>query len=286
LKRPLPDTPEGFNAVFEFSTNQPLDDATAVYVNSIQAMDEWSRSDWNSPVTKDKTSTTAGLDGTYVVYTGLFSRTRKPKWSYVLLGLYRGVLEMTRQHYFYELQVQLWFQGRLIGVVIITKQGPTTQALGGSSVINGTLQTTNTTTSSISNADSGQITDPGYIINWKFNGVRIDSRELFTAILDAMITAASHAARDDCLTIYGISRLGNIRVDIQDLNNPRTRRLTYDVVLIAMSSLTKSVFQTTRRFEETEFDVEWGFTRFAKGSVTRVVSTLGNGTGGVAVGRC
>jgi len=86
--------------------------------------------------------------------------------------------------------------------------------------------------------------------------------------------------------MYGISRLGNIRVDIQGLDNPRTRRLTYDVVLNALSSLTKSVFQTTRRFEETEFDVGWGFTRFAKGSVTTVVSTLGNGTGGVAVGRC
>jgi len=124
-------------------------------------------------VTKDKPSTTQGLDGTYVVYTGLFSRTRKPKWSYVLLGLYQDVLEMTRQHYFYELQVQLRFQGRLIGVVITTKQGPTTQALGGSSVINGTLQTTTTTTSNISNADSGQITDPshlGHIINYRFNG--------------------------------------------------------------------------------------------------------------------
>ncbi|CAF9917848.1 MAG: hypothetical protein ALECFALPRED_000382 [Alectoria fallacina] len=195
---------------------------------------------------------------------------------------------MTRQSGFYKLSIFLLFQGHSVGYILIWKQSPTLRTLGGDIRINSTLQSIST--NSTLNAESGQVSDPNlplFVIDWNFDAQRVDGADLFTAILDAMVTTAAHDEAEDCPYIYGVSLSGDTVLNIHDTTifDPPAQKLSYGILLNSMSLIAKRVFLAQRRFAEIEFRLQWSGQTFAEGFIMKIGNALRNGTIGMAAER-
>ena len=114
--------------------------------------------------------------------------------GHAVLGLYKAGVEIAQGNMFFELVASLYIGDEKIGRFEVRPRkgwGPDSQLLDlGSGYANDTTTVM---------ADSGTILDPldrDFSIKFSWDGVRIKSQDIFTAILDGLAIAAEHANTD------------------------------------------------------------------------------------------
>ncbi|KAL8788684.1 MAG: hypothetical protein Q9195_007185 [Heterodermia aff. obscurata] len=290
LNYSIPPNPPGFSTRIEFG-NEPLN-PVGVYINAIGAMSEWSRNAWNS----EFTGTIGVVDsrlGIAITSVEIVQPKKRPalQMGYVLLGLQSGVLAMAESDQFRELVVFLQYQGAVQGVVEFTRGLRSDVALNSSSnssvLGRGIQDNINSLTQ-----DSGQVydMDPKYhwlSIDWRFDGRSILASEIFTTILDAMISTASEKPDAERSYVYGVSSSGNTAFNIHSLTYtpPGARKLTNDVIRESLYLIARYIFIKERKFLETDFTISIFRKKIAEGFFMKVSNLQGNQTVPTAIER-
>lgn len=273
-----PPDPDGFSADFVFGTKpvNPL----GVYVNAVEAMSKWSGNPWDSTVSGDGSVVNEKM-GVVAGFTAIVPPGSWPPFrlSYLLLGLYKGVNLMTERKDYRELTIWLKYRGALTGKIGFSpyiRQGLSRNASSKKAVP--TLATDYHL--GTSGSDQGRVTDPRgryhwFTIDWRFEGRTIHIADIFTAILDAMVTTAAQDPMLERPYINGVSSSGNCALNIHRKDDPRGRikKLTNGLIREGLLMIARHVFVQKRRFEELEFSL-LGFGRtIAEGFFLKV----GNG---------
>ena len=290
LNYSLPPSPPGFTTRIEFG-NKPLN-PVGVYSNAIGAMSEWSRNAWNS----EFTGTIGVVDyrlGIAIKCVEIVQAKRRPPMpmGYVLLGLQLGVVEMAESKQFRELVVFLQYQGVVQGVVEFTPSLNSDVVANSSSNITVLGGGTQDNVSSLSQ-DIGLVYDPDpqyhwLSIDWRFDGRSILASEIFTTILDAMISTASGKPDAERSHVYGVSSSGKTAFNIHELTYipPKARKLTNDLIRESLYLIAHFIFIKERRFLETEFAVLSFRKRIAEGFFMKIGDVQGNQTMPTAIQR-
>ncbi|KAL8822509.1 MAG: hypothetical protein Q9191_006757 [Dirinaria sp. TL-2023a] len=108
----------------------------------------------------------------------------------------------------------------------------------------------------------GEVYDPNpryhwLSIDWRFDGRTILASEIFTTIIDAMISTTSEKPDAQRPYIYGVSSSGNTAFNIHTLTYvPQgARELTNDLIRESLYLIARFIFIKERKFLETEFTV-------------------------------
>ncbi|KAG6991340.1 hypothetical protein G7Y79_00053g088230 [Physcia stellaris] len=286
----MPPIPPGFSTKIEFGS-KPLN-PVGVYINAIEAVREWSRNAWNSRFT----GTTGLIDsklGIAIRCVEIVQPKKGPSMQMgdVLLGLQSGVVAMAERNHFRELVVFLQYHGVVRGVVEFTQRLRSEFALdspSNSSTFGGGGQDN----SSSLTQDSGQVYDPNYkyhwlSIDWRFDGRTVPASEIFTTILDAMISTASEKPDAERSYIYGVSSSGNTGFNIHELTYtaPGGRKLTNNLICESLYLIARFIFMKERKFLETDFTVSIFRKTIAEGFFMKISDVEGNHTMPTAVER-
>ncbi|KAL8829502.1 MAG: hypothetical protein Q9191_001974 [Dirinaria sp. TL-2023a] len=283
--------PPGFDALIEFHTG--LINPLGVYINAIDAISSWCKTDWDS----EFIGTAAVIDprlGVSIKYTdrvGPESERPPIKLSYILLGLYQGVIRMSDKNQFREMTIWLRFENKIGGVIRIAHPfKPHTTLEGPSNSSN--LALTNGYNNVNSTEDSGEVLDPdpefhGLSIDWKFDGRTIHAIEVFTTILDAMVSTATERADAERSYVYGISFSGNTALNVHELSGAPShlRKVTNSLIRESLLLIAKYVFHQQRRFIELDFTIKDLTRGIAEGFFLKISSVQANGTRGTATAK-
>ena len=252
-----PKSPAGFQIEVIYHTPLQLLNPAGVYICAIQALAEWSGPSWDSMVHHDRLMEEPQLGVRFG-----YARVKWPKIGYrlqlshLLLGLYQTVISMTEHNRFFMAATTFKENGRYIAAAVMgpIPRGPSSNnALASAAAAgNGTLSD-----------ESGQIQDTKYgwlKIEWSSNGIRVQASEIFTTIMDAIISTADEPGTRDRSYIYGVSSSGNTAMNLHSVDGS-LHRLTNKLIQDALLLITRHVFVKQRKFEEVDF------TMFAEGNV-------------------
>lgn len=179
--------------------------------------------------------------------------------SHIVVGLYQTILEVSDQSRFCEVLSTLSLQGRQIGSLAIQKR------------ISGTNKNDRMMGFSSSNEatyPSGQIDDvddPPFTVSYRFAGIRINSKDIFMAALDALATAAQFPANTPFRSLNAISASGDCVISIAV--DSSQSQLSYSYVTKALRGLISSVMFFLRKFEEITFQLNWRADKMVEGSI-------------------
>ena len=109
-------------------------------------------------------------------------------------------------------------------------------------------------------------------VDWKFDGRNIHTIEIFTTILDAMISTATEGPNSERSYIFGVSLSGNTALSIHELSNlpSQSRKLTNSLIRESLLLISKYVFQRQRRFIELDFTIIEFKRRIAEGFFLKI----------------
>ena len=210
---------------------------------------------------------------------------RRMQTLHVALALYHTVVAMVATRGFYEYGADLYQAGRLIGGLSIEPAPPET-ALNTSIEAVHYISTTDITTSD-STSQSHDLGITIYIhdmnITYQYAGGRINSQDLFMAVLGGLADAAEAGMDTICTDIQALSPSENLIFWI-DADSGSTHPLTYQGVTDILRAVTVDMTLEQRRFAEINFLVSIGTHRVASGFIgsTRLQD---NGTASVAAAR-
>ena len=210
---------------------------------------------------------------------------RRLQTLHVDIALYYTVVTMVVRREFYQFGADLYQATRLIGGLVIEPIPPET-ALNTSIDAVHHISTTDITTSD-STSQSPDIGRTIYFhdlnITYQYAGLRINSQDLFTAVLGGLADAAKAGMDTVCTDIQAVSHSGNLLFWIDGDDGP-THPLTYRGVTDILRAITLDMIQQQRRFAEITFTARIGTHGVASGFISRT-SLQGNGTASVAAAR-
>ena len=241
---------------------------------------------WSSEVDLSKLlyvqSTGRNVEKTVAIITGMEAPGLQP--GHVILALYESVLAMySRRPGFYSVVVTVHLQGRYIGrALMIAPYASQTMFDSQNRTILGDDMFKHT--SSVT-ADSGVFVDPEdsrFRISWTFDGRSVPAQEIFSAVLDGIMTIAQYGIDVPCAYVTGVSFSGNVafhvgRVDGQGLLCGQMSR-----VFLAIPHW---IIMIERKFTEMDFTLEYAGRKIATGYIFKVSSVASqdkNSTGKIA----
>ena len=244
-----------------FTTNIIFDDETllyglGVYANAIEAVADWSKVAWDSPVTNTKGVAVPNFD-IMVAYlnTAPIGSAHPLRMSHILLGLYRAVMSMTEDNFYRAVFVGLKLHGETKGVVRISQYVPQATTLGQSSN-RSALALPSSNFNSISNANSGEIVDPKhqvFRIRWRVTGADIPEYEALSAVLDVALNTAVERWFLEQGHVVGFSSSGNSVMNFQASGWPHQPRLTSALMQEGLRMITEYIFLEGLRYAEMQF---------------------------------
>ena len=289
LNYSAPTPPEGFHTRIGFSDISI--NSLGVYVSAIKAVSEWSGAAWDSLVHGDGSVSypTLGVSLSYDSMPFPGPRTYL-KWSHVFLGIADSVSEMTLLDKYFELTVGLYTEKGWVGVVRFEHSMPTFNAIGGD---NSTSQPSNSSFQpSIEfhgngslGADSGRAFDPSLPkleLFWEFDpqAEKVQSLEILTAIVDAMIYAASETDVMRHQQIYGRSATKLYEISIECVQPLWTKWF-----LVKALRLLAHVFFKERRWQGMDFSMNWSGKEVAKGYLWETIKKRVSGATDIATSK-
>ena len=282
LNYSAPARPEGFYTRLGFS--DIAINSQGVYVSAIKAVSEWSESAWDSLAFGEGIASfpTLGVSLGYDSISFAGPRTYL-KWSHVFLGIADSVTEMTLRHSYRELSVGLHTELGWVGVV---RFEPMELALNTIGDANSTLQPSNSSFEPLievhgnggPRAVSGRAVDPKQpklALTWEYNAQAqvVQSSEIHTAIIDAMINAAAETDVIRRYQIYGHSATKLYEISIESVQPLWTKWF-----LIKALRLLAHVFFKERRWQAMDFSMTWSGQEVAKGYLWERVGERGSGS--------
>lgn len=255
-----------------------------VYLNAIEAMyDIANLYQWTATWTH-RTSTFA-LDDRSNVWIRMERELRRLQTLHVALGLYYTVITMAERRAFCEFGADLYQVRRFMGSVIIE---PSDNAIS-----------LNTSTDAVHYADTTNITAvdstsqspslgrtiwfDNLSITYSYAGGRINSEDLFTAVLGGLADAAKAGADTVCTELYAVSRSQNLVFWI-DGQEGAAQPLTYGAATDILKEITMDMTLVQRRFADINFLVRNGTDPLASGFLGNM-PYQGNRTASVATSK-
>ncbi|KAL9009779.1 MAG: hypothetical protein Q9173_005225, partial [Seirophora scorigena] len=171
-----------------------------------------------------------------------------------MLALYAAVVHMSTAGQFAPLTVAMTVNRRDVGSLDFRKGQPDV-VHGASNAISNTVLDPQAGSSNAD--DSGQIIDarnPNFVINYRFDGPRISSADILTAIMEALIILTYHGRSEPFKSMTAISRSGNcvLHINAAHVQPPSANDLSRLVFLLA------TTMTAANRFEEMTFELKIG----------------------------
>ena len=289
LNYSAPTPPDGFYTRIGFS-DIPIH-SQGVYVSAIKAVSEWSDAAWDSLVHGEGSVSFPTLEISLSYDSMPFTGPRTYlKWSHVFLGISKSVSEMTLLHSYREASVGLYTEKGWVGVVRFEPMARALSTVGGD---NSTSQRSNSSFQSLIEAqgdgglgaDSGRTFDPkqpklGLIWNYEEQAQKVQSLEILTAILDAMINVASEPDVMQHQQIYGHSATKLFEISIESVQPLWTRWF-----LVKGLRLLAHVFFKDRRWQAMDFSMTWSGQEVARGYLWETIQQRNSGDTEIAASR-
>ena len=192
--------------------------------------------------------------------------------SHAILALNEAVIRAMQDNLFFKTDVAISLDGNPIGRLRIAFQPPFPVEDQGR--LNGTRP--GNSTSSLMD-DSGTIEDPDFPdhkIVWDYRGPRVNSKDLFLAVIDGMATAAQPSGQSRCRVLYGISPLsftGQAVISVRADNGPGVSSpLVYDDVKLALFLIWREVAVGLNKFGEVTFEIFYRGLKRGSGDITKL----------------
>lgn len=262
LTAPIP--PTGFSVRFKFNPKIPLH-PVVVYQCTIELINFVANLPW--AFTIQNSITMSGEDAPTEVSVDRWPPTGESNLQaqHVVLGLYQTGVAIAQGNNFIQLDAFICMKGSEIGwLAFRPERAPQHEGseavhathLNAHNMYNGT---------SIRIADSGRLLDPedkNFVITFHWDGVRIKSQDIFTAILDGFTIAAEHDNKDlDAYIPAARSSSGDTVLSTwtvgEKQNQHMTWRLLKRTLFLVWDSLILGYEAKKMRFEGVAFELEY-----------------------------
>ncbi|KAI4181376.1 MAG: hypothetical protein LQ346_006795 [Caloplaca aetnensis] len=271
-----PRPPDGFRIKLNYQdVDEPLNPA-GIYLCAIEALAVWAGPAWDSTVDQDRGMEIPELNvGLKTVIIAEPDARDQLKLSHVLLGLYQAVLAITEDNRFRVFSAGLYKDDFLTGVLAFHRLSSSvarSEEGGGSEAddapppkSNGNSNNNNDASSSLmnpppppitsaANTDSGHYIHPRFPwlrLDWTFSGRRIHASDIFTTIMDAIVSTADELGTRHFLGVTGVSAFGDVAMNFHGVTwaPPMTNNGAQNVLLM----VAREVFVRQRRFQEVDF---------------------------------
>lgn len=268
LSAPVP--PPWFDIDIHYDTSKVLN-PLGVYVTAIDFMYHFAQEGW------DKV-----LDGGFTIWAEGFdveidieashppSGPLRLQTSHIVFGLYRTIVDVAAQSHFCEVLTSLFVHRRQIGMLVIEGRTPRLLEQGEYNASNGIILRASTLGSAVT-YPSGDITDPvepEFSVSYTFSGDRINSRDIFLAVIEALAISAQFSWRTPFRYLDSSSPSGKCVVRIVSIEGPF--KVNYSYVTKALRSMIRDVMVILRKFEDVTLQLKWNTFVIAEGSIKSV----------------
>lgn len=253
-----PATPSGFEVDINYHTSTVLS-PLAVYTCAIGCMYQIAQLGWYKPLVANTNYTVGGynvqigIESTQAGHGAIPLATR-----HMVIGLYTTMLDVTALSRFCEVHQ------RLIGLLFIEKTPAPTLEQAGMNATNLLLDT-----GSLQTYPSGRIVDPNdrdFEIEYTYSGARLNSKDVFLGVLDALATAAQFGRLTFFESLNAVSPSCACTISIVAIQSS-TFRVTYNFVTKALLFMITDVMIYLKKFGEVTLQLEFKGSAMAEISV-------------------
>ena len=210
---------------------------------------------------------------------------RELRTFHVIFALYFTVLTLVSRSPFLQYHTDMYQSTRLIGGLAI-EETPETTPLNISIGAIDYISTSNATTPDSTSYSSGlgtTIALPDMNITYQYVGARINSRDLYTAVLSGLADAAKGGMANTCAELHAYSHSGDLVFWING-EGEAMHPFTFEAVTHILRAITLDMTLEQRRFAEITFSVRNGTEEIAIGFVSKL-PFQSNGTASVEAAR-
>lgn len=278
-----PRDPVGFTADLQFGYARLI--PVVVHLMAIEAMANFCDDEWDSIVTGDGGAMNRRL-GVGIMFMDMTPKGSPVplRLSHVLLGLYHGIVAMTERNRYQELTIGLEYKGQLMGFVRITNNLRSTISMHRSRN-SSHVTIVDRSPNSLEIREAGKIVDSNprfgqLTIQWDLEGRTMLASEIFTSILDAMVTTATEKPNAYRSHVYGVGSAADCVLNIHSPSGASFKApiLTNELIREGLLLIAKRVFFAERRFQEMDFTMVVRKHETAKGSFFKLNSVQNNAT--------
>ena len=188
--------------------------------------------------------------------------------NHIVIGLYTTMLDVAAQSRFCEVHTTLSQHQRRIGRLLLEKKTSSTLERGG---INATslLLDKGSLQGSVLTYPSGRIIDPddsNFEVAYTYTGARLNSRDVFLGVLDALATAAQFDRSTFFESLNVISPSGACAISIVAIPSS-TFRVKYSFVTRALLIMIRDIMIYLKNFGGVTLQLEWKRSAMAEVSV-------------------
>ena len=199
--------------------------------------------------------------------------SRELETNNVVSGMYETIVDVAATSRFCGVVSTLFIYGRKIGTLRIGKVRPGGGLEGEIPAANSTLVKDASRTNGIT-YPSGHYDDPDdveFIIDYTYAGTRINSRDIFLAVIDALATCARFDPGQTLTSFHALSPLGDCVISVDNVDGPF--KINYSFVTKALTLMVTDIMIELGKFEEITLRLMW------QGSLTAEVRVKPAGQG-------
>ena len=258
-----PTPPAGFDVDIHYDTSKRFN-LLSVYLTAIDCMYSFAQEDWNKQQLDAFTILSPRSD--IQIDIEPFRDTIQLEVNHIVFGLYDTILDVAEKSRFCETLSTLSLHRRLVGTLRIEKMTP--RILDGGinapnlTVVKGLPQSNGVT------YPTGRLQDPDnpeFSIDYIYYGARINSKDIFLAILDALATAAQFSDIEPFESLRAASPSGPCVVNLVGVDGPI--KTNYSFVTKALRMTIVGIMVKLGKFEEIALRLKWEGSLIAEGSV-------------------
>lgn len=203
--------------------------------------------------------------------------------GHIVIALQDSVIAMARLQSFFRLSALISLDGEVIGHLDFGKnENPSNDndtSVGFSEDNLLLINNNNNNRSDGSLSNPGQIVDPydsKFVITYEFYDQSIDSKEIFTVILDCLAISSQFTPSEYCPVLEANSMSGTVAISVSNIPG-EPAQLRYSDLTRSLLLIVTGVIVRQRKFKQLEFSISYDGVEIAEGFMFKV--TMGsNGT--------
>ncbi|KAM0794504.1 hypothetical protein BDR22DRAFT_922704 [Usnea florida] len=263
-----PVSPPDFEVDISYDTRIILN-PLAVYSCAIGCMYNFAQLGWDKPLARSITywpegyNVQIGIESTQGSHGSVHLAT-----NHIVIGLYMTMLDVAALSRFCEVHTTLSQHQRRIGRLLIEKKTSSTLEQGGTNATNTTLEK-GSMQGSVLTYPSGRIIDPvdsNFQVVYTYSGARLNSRDVFLAVLDALATAAQFDRLAFFESLSVTSPSGACTISIVAIQSS-TFKVNYSFFTRALFFMIRDIMVYLKNFGELTLRLEWKRSAMAEVSV-------------------
>ena len=239
----------------------------AVYLSAIECIYYFTFKEWNERLPQGFTIWVDGYNVEIDVHNSQGPHGLHLSTIQIVLGLYDTILDLSANSRFCEVVTTISLYGRQVGILSIQEKNQWTLKEGeihstGPTLVKGP---SNTNTLSYPSGHVTDVEDPRFSISYTYSGIRINSKDVFIAVLDALAMAAQFSPAVPFGSLTGKSASGSCVISIVETDSPFQVNFSY--VTKALRTVVVEIMVRLRKFGELRFQLQWQGGKMAEGSI-------------------